>query len=144
MSSRILISRIKDKAWFNDDCRRAYNEKQSAYHLWSNNRSDLCWRNFTRLRAEAQSIYDATERDYNSTVKETLSSTNQPHNWWTTLKTALFGTDSTMPPLRKADGSVTYCSKEKADLLAEVFGSCLLYTSPSPRDGLLSRMPSSA
>ena len=27
--------------------------------------------------------------------------------------------------------------------LAEVFG-CLLYTSPSPRDGLLSRMPSSA
>ena len=25
-----------------------------------------------------------------------------------------------------------------------VFGSCLLYTSPSPRDGLLSRMPSSA
>ena len=29
---------------------------------------------------------------------------------------------------------------EKSDL----FYSCLLYTSPSPRDGLLSRMPSSA
>ena len=27
---------------------------------------------------------------------------------------------------------------------ADVFGICLLYTSPSPRDGLLSRMPSSA
>ena len=26
----------------------------------------------------------------------------------------------------------------------EGYGSCLLYTSPSPRDGLLSRMPSSA
>ena len=26
----------------------------------------------------------------------------------------------------------------------EVFVTCLLYTSPSPRDGLLSRMPSSA
>ena len=26
----------------------------------------------------------------------------------------------------------------------EMFWSCLLYTSPSPRDGLLSRMPSSA
>ena len=24
------------------------------------------------------------------------------------------------------------------------YGACLLYTSPSPRDGLLSRMPSSA
>ena len=28
--------------------------------------------------------------------------------------------------------------------LEEVWRSCLLYTSPSPRDGLLSRMPSSA
>src|SRR5664279_5262749 len=27
---------------------------------------------------------------------------------------------------------------------ADVVNSCLLYTSPSPRDGLLSRMPSSA
>ena len=26
----------------------------------------------------------------------------------------------------------------------ELIGGCLLYTSPSPRDGLLSRMPSSA
>ena len=26
----------------------------------------------------------------------------------------------------------------------KLFGNCLLYTSPSPRDGLLSRMPSSA
>ena len=25
-----------------------------------------------------------------------------------------------------------------------IFNTCLLYTSPSPRDGLLSRMPSSA
>ena len=31
----------------------------------------------------------------------------------------------------------------KAQLIASV-DACLLYTSPSPRDGLLSRMPSSA
>ena len=38
-----------------------------------------------------------------------------------------------------------------SDLIASIFGdagmhtrACLLYTSPSPRDGLLSRMPSSA
>ena len=28
--------------------------------------------------------------------------------------------------------------------IGRLFGTCLLYTSPSPRDGLLSRMPSSA
>ena len=37
--------------------------------------------------------------------------------------------------------------KQILDLLPsdwQRFSSCLLYTSPSPRDGLLSRMPSSA
>ena len=34
--------------------------------------------------------------------------------------------------------------KPPMDMLGHVTSSCLLYTSPSPRDGLLSRMPSSA
>ena len=33
---------------------------------------------------------------------------------------------------------------ESADILTADHQNCLLYTSPSPRDGLLSRMPSSA
>ena len=33
---------------------------------------------------------------------------------------------------------------EKADIKVIGYAGCLLYTSPSPRDGLLSRMPSSA
>ena len=34
--------------------------------------------------------------------------------------------------------------KTIAKVVAEPLENCLLYTSPSPRDGLLSRMPSSA
>ena len=34
--------------------------------------------------------------------------------------------------------------RKSADALRRELGDCLLYTSPSPRDGLLSRMPSSA
>ena len=39
-----------------------------------------------------------------------------------------------------------YAEAEGIDLTADVDAllGCLLYTSPSPRDGLLSRMPSSA
>ena len=33
---------------------------------------------------------------------------------------------------------------EVAELMEDLAIACLLYTSPSPRDGLLSRMPSSA
>ena len=42
------------------------------------------------------------------------------------------------PPVDEPDDEAA-----KAAALEE-FVSCLLYTSPSPRDGLLSRMPSSA
>ena len=37
-----------------------------------------------------------------------------------------------------------YYMVDHAEYLIGVFDNCLLYTSPSPRDGLLSRMPSSA
>ena len=37
-----------------------------------------------------------------------------------------------------------YIDKYKGQLIVVKYGGCLLYTSPSPRDGLLSRMPSSA
>ena len=40
---------------------------------------------------------------------------------------------------KKKNGQTTYFPVKKATSY-----SCLLYTSPSPRDGLLSRMPSSA
>ena len=62
-----------------------------------------------------------------------------------------------VPPLREADKGNDDTSDlpkpaEKGDkvtgkvlrFLYLFAGSCLLYTSPSPRDGLLSRMPSSA
>ena len=41
-------------------------------------------------------------------------------------------------------GGFTCGPKEVIDLLRQTSRPCLLYTSPSPRDGLLSRMPSSA
>ena len=121
--SRIINYRNRDKAWFNADCRRAYLEKQEAYKLWRRNRSPLTWENYTRLRTEAQQVYASAEREYNETIKETLRESMQAHKWWSTLKSALFGNESSVPALLKPSGSVTHCPKEKAVLLADVFDS---------------------
>ena len=43
--------------------------------------------------------------------------------------------------LEELQGNVTRFNKSLGEIAG---GGCLLYTSPSPRDGLLSRMPSSA
>ena len=45
------------------------------------------------------------------------------------------------PPLSK---SVLLGKDDRVDLKPAAFYTCLLYTSPSPRDATLSRMPSSA
>ena len=45
---------------------------------------------------------------------------------------------------RAKDGKAGYDSHLEAGAKKVVISACLLYTSPSPRDGLLSRMPSSA
>ena len=53
--------------------------------------------------------------------------------------------------IRKLSYDLTEAGEERRlqlseldEIRVEAYESCLLYTSPSPRDGLLSRMPSSA
>ena len=93
-----------------------------------------------RLSAQTPAAANATEMlvfDWNKPVLKThggfaqykpLSSTNFPNGNW-------------ISPINWVNGTIYFRAK--------VFSipknqPCLLYTSPSPRDGLLSRMPSSA
>ena len=47
-------------------------------------------------------------------------------------------------PAQLKKNAVISAKVKDGSLLTQDFKACLLYTSPSPRDGLLSRMPSSA
>ena len=121
--SKIIRSRRKDSAWFNDDCRRAQREKQVAYCEWSRLRSPETWENYVRLRLVAQRTYSRAQDEYNEHLKNVLIGTSQPHSWWSALKQSLFGMDSSLPPLSCTDGSICHNSKDKANLLASVFNS---------------------
>ena len=120
---RVIKFRIKDKAWFNEDCKRANLAKQEAYQLWRRNCSDITWNNYVSLRNAAQETYAAAEKEYNDGVRDTLIGTTNSHKWWSTLKTALFGVDVVVPPILRPDRSLAHCSKEKAALFADVFDS---------------------
>ena len=41
--SRVIKFHIKDKAWFNENCKRANLAKQEAYQLWRRDCSDITW-----------------------------------------------------------------------------------------------------
>ena len=60
---------------------------------------------------------------------------------WIITLDDLHQTADVLSAMVKVDGSVLITRKQRRHLQNK---NCLLYTSPSPRDGLLSRMPSSA
>ena len=119
--SKIIKSRLRDKAWFNDDCKRAFQDKQAAYHLWRRNRSQFLWDNYVTLKTEAQRTYNTAETAYNSHLQEVLAGATQLHKWWSSLKASLFGVESSMPPLRESNGSVSFDPQRKANLLSDIF-----------------------
>ena len=44
-----------------------------------------------------------------------------PHKWWSTLKSAVFGLSSSLPPLVGGGSGLVYKSVGKADLLSDNF-----------------------
>ena len=119
--TRTIRSRLRDKVWFNDDCRRAQRNKQEAYRAWSRRRSNENWIEYVRLRGVAQRVYSVAQNNHNNHLKDILSGTTQPHSWWSALKQSLFGVDSSIPPISRSDGSICHDSVEKANILAQVF-----------------------
>ena len=72
-------------------------------------------------------------------IKKSLMIVDMPHNTYRNPKEALKNAKLIMKKT-KCDG----VKLEGGKKIINTIKTCLLYTSPSPRDGLLSRMPSSA
>ena len=63
---------------------------------------------------EAKGKFSARNRDV-------LMNANSAHKWWSTLRSAVFGLSSSMPPLVGGGGGLVCESVGKADLLSDHF-----------------------
>ena len=50
-----------DAAWFEADCRRAFELKQAAYHRWCRNCTAVNWNSFCQSRSTANRLYAAVK-----------------------------------------------------------------------------------
>lgn len=121
--SRIVKHRQGDKPWFNDLCERAYCDKQAAYRQWKRDNTRQSWIRFAELRVQAQAIYTEAERQHRHHARDILSDCNQPHRWWQTLKTSVFGSASCLPPLISGDGTVTDSPTDKSRMFSAAFNA---------------------
>ena len=117
--------RFDDKAWFSAECRAARDAKQAAYHRWSRQRSRESWDEYVHARSFAVKTYRDAEKEYVRSVRKKLSNSSDPHKWWSTLKSAVFGSCSSLPPLLSDGGELVTNPKGKDDLLMTHFDSKL-------------------
>ena len=112
-----------DAAWFDGDCRRAFELKQSAYHRWCRNRSAENWDLFCQARGTANRLYAAAKARYSADCRRNLDDCASANAWWSTLKGHVFGAESDIPPLCSPGGALVSDPAGKAESLSTWFDS---------------------
>ena len=67
--------------------------------------------------------YSEAKRQFSDRNRDVLMNVQSQHKWWSTLKTAVFGSSSSLPPLISEGGGLVCESVDKADLLSDHFDS---------------------
>ncbi len=98
---------------------------QAAYHRWSSLRIRETWEEYIVARAACAAVYRTAENEYITSEKEKLSTASDPHKWWSTLKSVVFGLRPSLPALPSDNGQLITSPKCKADLLMKHFDSKL-------------------
>ena len=115
--------RNKDKPWFDDQCRHTLGLMQEAHLRLTRDRSRVNWEEFVRCQVRASETYSEAKRHFSDRNRDVLMNVKSPHKWWSTLKSAVFGSSSSLPPLVSEGGGLVCESVGKADLLSDHFDS---------------------
>ena len=71
----------------------------------------------------ANGTYSEAKRQFSDKNRDVLMNVQSPHKWWSTLKSAVFGSSSSLPPSVSEGGRRVCESVGKADLLSDHFDS---------------------
>ena len=110
---------IKDKPGFDKQCRHAFGLQQEAHLRWTRERCRVNWEEFVRCQVKANETYSEAKRQFNDRNKAVLMNVQSPHKWWSTLKSDVCGTSSSLPPLVSEGGGLVCESVGKTDLLSD-------------------------
>ena len=115
--------RTKDKPWFDDQCRHAFGLKQEAHLRRTRDCSRVNWTEFVCYQVRANETYSEAKRQLSDRNRDVLMNVQSPHKWWSTLKSVVFCSSSSLPLLVSEGGGLVCESVGKADLLSDHFDS---------------------
>ena len=115
--------RLGDEPWFTEECRVAFESKQTAFYRWRRSRTRADWLLFRGAQRAANACYSTAKSIFSVRCRDKLASCASSHNWWGTLKQSVFGTDNAIPPLQSHGGTLISDPAGKAELLSSWFDS---------------------
>ena len=96
----------KDKPWFGDQGRHAFSLYQEAHLRWTRDRSRVNCEEFVHCQVRANETYSEAKRQFSDRKRDVLINVHSLHKWWSTLKSAVFGTSSSFLPLVSEGGGL--------------------------------------
>ena len=78
---------------------------------------------FVHYQVRANETYSEAKCQFSDRNRDVLMNVQSPYKWWSTLKSAVFGSSSSLPPLVSEGGGLVCESVGKADLLSDHFDS---------------------
>ena len=121
--TRVIRVSNKDKPWIDDQCKHAFDLKQKAHPQWTRDCSRVNWEEFIRCQVTSIETYSEGKRQFSDRNRAVLMNVQSPHKWWSTLKSAVFSTSSSLPLLVSESGGLVCESVVKAYLLSDHFDS---------------------
>ena len=106
-----------------DQWRLAFGLKQEAHLQWTPDCSRINWEEFVCCQVRSNETYSEAKCQFGDRNRDVLMNVLSPHQWWSTLKSAVFGSSSALPPLVSEGGGLVCESIGKADLLSDHFDS---------------------
>ena len=91
--------------------------KQEAHLRWTHDCSPINREEFVSYLVRANETYSEAKRRFSDRNRDVLMNVQSRHKWWSTLKSAVFGSSSSLPPLVSEGGGLVCESVGKADLL---------------------------
>ena len=77
--------RNKDKHWFDDQYRHAFDLKQQAHLRWTRDRSRVNWEEFVRCQVRANETYSEAKSQFSVRNRDILMNAKCPDKWWSLL-----------------------------------------------------------
>ena len=107
-------------------CRHAFGLKQEAHLQWIRNHSRVNWDVFVSCQVRANETYSDDKRQFSDRSRDVLMNVQSPYKWWSTQKSPVFGSSSSLPPLVSEGGGLvceSWTGVSKADMLSDHFDS---------------------